>query len=111
MGVNIHAHILKERGISMGYVYWDTDRFEGFSTLGHAGDREFVSTSEIEWHEEPDDPNQPFGTEGESYIRPKNIDNAISWVIRSVHECNQLRLVRLLEDMRKNERLFICVSQ
>lgn len=110
MGLHICAYILKERVTDewSGQSYWEVETFENFDSIRRSGDKEFVTTGELEWIEKLDNPKGTTLSDiGHNYIRPENLDLAKRWVMRNVYEGNQKRLLDLLEEMRKDNRLFI----
>lgn len=112
MGVHICPYILKKKVTDdYGDNYWETEEYNGFDHIRYSGDRDFVTTNEIDWDEELDNPDgKTMGSIGRNYNRPKDIDKAIKWVKENVYKGNQERLINLLEEMRKNEKLFIYCS-
>lgn len=112
MGMHIIPYILKERvePNDYGYSPWDIEEFKNFDSCRYSGDRDFVLTDDIDWNYESDDPLSTDMYEY-SYMRPKDIDEAIEWVVENVeHEPNHARLINLLEAMRLNKKLHIFVS-
>ena len=110
MGVNLFPYVLKERIEDPYGKYFDKERFEEFDSLRYAGDRDFIC-SDIEWLEELDNPEgRSLGEVGQNFSRPADIDEAIRWIENNISENRQKRLIDLMEEMKKNENLYIYPS-
>jgi hypothetical protein len=86
--------------------YLKTESYKGFDSIRHSGDGDFAT--DIEFIKHPDD-GEDFE---ERYYRPKDIEQAKQWVLNSgkIPDCNQSRLLKLLEDMSIDPLLYICFS-
>jgi hypothetical protein len=87
--------------------YIERKVYNEFDSVRQISDSDFIFSEEIEWlwiFDDPDDKNSEFG-----YKRPKDIDFAIDWVKRNNPKYN-MRLVTLLEAMKKNSNIWLHVS-
>ncbi len=108
MGINISAHYvtgLEDDG--QGGKYRQTIEHQTFDFIRHAGDKDFISSEEIDWVEVLDDPDS-IDLGQRTYTRPKDIDSAIQWL--KSNNPNPDRLINLLEEMKKDSTLHIYVS-
>ena len=111
MGIHIIPCVLGERkkdeytgGID---YYIENERYKDFDSVRCVGDKDFINTEEIEWEwmfDNPSDKDYEWG-----YRRPKDINFAINW-IKENNPNNYVRMVTLLESMKKNDNIWIRVS-
>lgn len=80
--------------------WWDHSRY--------GGDREFCRAIEFDQRVDGDDGEPDIDTR--VYNRPSDLDAAISWVKENIHEGNQERLIRVLEEMKKDLDLWFYLS-
>lgn len=80
--------------------WWDSFR--------HSGDREFCSSVDFDHRAEGDDGDPDI--DRRVYSRPSDLDAAISWVKENIYEGNQERLIRVLEEMKKDPDLWFYLS-
>lgn len=110
MGINIIAYKILDKVVDesgfMKSSYWNVERHNEFDSLRYSGDRDFINSDYVEWEELVDDTVY----DSRDYIRPENINNAKQWVKENIYPGNQPRLLKLLEDMEKDPKLYIFVS-
>ena len=109
MGLNIIAYIVGDwEDDGQGGKYLKTEEFLGFDDTRYGGDKDFATTTEIEWDTMVEDEKDVWSR---YYSRPKDIDQAVDWVDRQdLPEGNKARLKGLLYDMRLNPRLYVYFS-
>jgi hypothetical protein len=109
MGLNIMAYLItgveEAENWSFGTIkYLKTEKFNDFDDLRYSGDREFASNVKFVRHPEG-------GVDFEErYYRPENLGDSREWVKANVIECNQPRLLKLLDDMEKYPNLYLYFS-
>jgi hypothetical protein len=108
MGLNIYPCIISRRDNNRIQI----KSFDDFETQRYSGDRKFVMTHDFEWDNEIDNLHgRPFGEIGEVYSRPHNIEEAKIWVNKNIKpEGNKNRLLKLLDAMKENPKLFLYCS-
>ena len=112
MGLHICAYILSPtRILAGGYVGFVSKAYDEFDSLRYSGDRDFVTTEDLEWEEVIDNPEgRTFAEQGECYSRPKDLEKAKTWVKENIYIGNQPRLIKLLEDMEADPCLWLIFS-
>lgn len=86
-------------------IYMEEQDHPTFETLRMIGDSDFAYCEDFEWIYEFEDPEaKPHDW---SYKRPKDIDQAISWLNANYPGH---RLIELLEEMKTNDKLWLIIS-
>lgn len=107
MGLHLIAYNIKGIDSDSGYgPYFIVEKYNGFDSVRHSGDRDFWSEVDFKYRPDGDDPSNYE----RQYFRPADFDFARSWVKNRVIECNQQRLLDLLDDMEKDETLYLYAS-
>ena len=111
MGLNIIAYriigVEEDEGWHGNKAKWlKTEDYKQFGSLRYSGDRDFAS--DIEWQKHPDD-GDDFE---ERYYRPKDLKKAKTWAAETdkVPDCNKPRLIKLLDEMEKDQTIYLYFS-
>lgn len=107
MGINVIlyrriGYLETEDEICIGEPDWDTKKVEWWDTIRYAGDQEVINN--IDWR---------FSNTFDTYLRPKNIDDAIDWVLGNL-KYNELRAndwVKAFNEMKSDPELYFYVSR
>ncbi len=83
----------------------DTERYTKFDSFRYSGDKEFISKVEFIPH-----PNSASDFE-DRYYRPKDFLAARNFINSDeVPECNRPRLLTLIDDMEKDQSIYLLFS-
>lgn len=109
MGLNILAYRVTgveydEDYSGRKYPILKTEKYEKFDSARYSGDREFVSSVDFKPH-----PQDGVDFE-ERFYRPKDFSVARQWVKDNIIDGNQPRLLTLLEEMEKDESIYLYFS-